>query len=186
MQTGFSEKYKRPIHFLSPGEFYATDRPEILGTVLGSCVSACLIDEKNGIGGMNHFMLPGCISTQEILTSEIGRYGLYAMELLIGEMIKKGGDRRSIKGRCFGGGSVLRFRQSDGNIPEANIRFIRKYFDLENIPLVSEDLGGVLGRKIYFFIPEGRVLLKRLKDINEDLMVKETVYKGSLFRKRVA
>jgi chemotaxis protein CheD len=184
MQTGYSEKYKLPIHFLNPGEYYATDRPEILSTILGSCISVCLIDEKNQIGGMNHFMLPGCISSNEILISEIGRYGLYAMELLIGEIIKKGGDRKAIKGRCFGGGAVLRFRQSDGDIPEANIQFIRKYFELEKIPLVSEDLGGAQGRKIYFFIPQGRVLLKRLKDITEELIQLENEYKGSLFRKR--
>lgn len=185
MQTGYSAKYKLPVHFLNPGEYYATDRPEILGTVLGSCISVCLIDEKNKIGGMNHFMLPGCISTKEILISDIGRYGLYAMELLIGEIIKKGGDRKTLKGKCFGGGSVLRFRQSDGDIPEANIRFIRKYFELEKIPLITEDLGGDQGRKIYFFVPEGRALLKRLKDVQEDLILKENAYKGSLFRKRM-
>ncbi len=186
MQSGFSKKYGRPVYFLTPGEFFAVDQPAILGTVLGSCVSACLIDEKNGIGGMNHFMLPGCLSVQEILTSEIGRYGLYAMELLIGEMIKKGADRQGFKARCFGGGSVLRFRQSDGNIPEANIRFIRKYFELEGIPLVAEDLGGVLGRKIYFFVPEGRVLLKRLKDINPEVITHESTYKSTLFRRRIS
>jgi chemotaxis protein CheD len=185
VQTGFSHKYNLPIHFLNPGEYYATDRPEILSTVLGSCISVCLIDEKNHIGGMNHFMLPGCIASHEILISEIGRYGLYAMELLIGEIIKKGGDRKAIKGRCFGGGTVLRFRQSDGDIPEANIQFIRKYFELEKIPLVSQDLGGAVGRKIYFFIPQGRVLLKRLQDISEELIQKESDYKGSLFRKRL-
>jgi chemotaxis protein CheD len=185
MQTGFSEKYKLPIKFLKPGEYYATDRPEILSTLLGSCISVCLIDEKNQIGGMNHFMLPGCISTEEILISEIGRYGLYAMELLIGEIIKKGGDRKAIKGRCFGGGAVLRFRQSDGDIPEANIQFIRRYFELERIPLVAEDLGGALGRKIYFFVPEGRVLLKRIKDVTEELIDLENNYKGSIFRKRM-
>lgn len=185
MQTGYSDKYKLPIHFLNPGEYYATAQPEILGTVLGSCISVCLLDEKNQIGGMNHFMLPGCISTTEILTSDIGRYGLYAMELLIGEIIKKGGDRKTLTGKCFGGGSVVRFRQSDGDIPEANIQFIRKYFELEKIPLIAEDLGGGQGRKIYFFVPEGRVLLKHLRKASDDLLLSETVYKGSIFRKRI-
>ncbi|MFH0786313.1 MAG: hypothetical protein V2B13_01730 [Pseudomonadota bacterium] len=185
MQTGYSDKYNLPIHFLNPGEYYATSRAEILGTVLGSCISVCLIDEKNRIGGMNHFMLPGCISPNELLISEIGRYGLYAMELLIGEIIKKGGDRKTLKARCFGGGSVLRFRQSDGDIPEANIQFIRKYFELEKIPLVAEDLGGAQGRKIYFFVPEGRVLLRRLGEVSEDLIQSENAYKRALFSKRV-
>lgn len=184
MQTGYSAKFKLPVHFINPGEYYATDRPEILGTLLGSCISVCLMDEKNKIGGMNHFMLPGCISTNEILISDIGRYGLYAMELLIGEIIKKGGDRKGLKGKCFGGGSVLRFRQSDGDIPEANVQFIRKYFELEKIPLIAEDLGGVQGRKIYFFVPEGRVLLRPLRDIDQDLIRSETAYKSSLLRKR--
>lgn len=184
MQTGFSAKYNLPIQFLNPGEYYATNRPEILGTVLGSCISVCLIDEHNQVGGMNHFMLPGCISTQEILISEIGRYGLYAMELLIGEIIKKGGNRKTLKGKCFGGGHTLNFRLSDGDIPEANIRFIRKYFELEQIPLTNEDLGGSLGRKIYFFVPEGRVLLKHLTSLTDDLLLLEKDYKGSLFRKR--
>lgn len=184
MQTGYSNKYNLPIQFLNPGEYYATNRAEILGTVLGSCISVCLIDEKNQIGGMNHFMLPGCISPNELLISEIGRYGLYAMELLIGEIIKKGGDRKTLKARCFGGGSVLRFRQSDGDIPEANIQFIRKYFELENIPLVAEDLGGAQGRKIYFFVPKGRVLLRRFGEVSEDLILKENAYKRVLFSKR--
>ncbi|MFA4915876.1 MAG: hypothetical protein WC560_04315 [Syntrophales bacterium] len=185
MRQGYSAKFKLPIRFLRPGEYYATNQPEILGTVLGSCISVCLFDEENRIGGMNHFMLPGCISTQEILFSEIGRYGLYAMELLIGEIIKKGGNRKTLKGKCFGGGSVLRFRQYDGNIPEANIRFIRKFFELEEIPLITENMGGSYGRKIYFFVPEGRILMKRLigaSQENED----EENYKRLLLRKRTA
>jgi chemotaxis protein CheD len=186
MQKSFSKKHNLPTSFIEPGEYYATNHPEIIGTLVGSCITVCLFDQENGVGGMNHFMLPRILRPEEILTTDIGRYGLFAMELLVGEIIKKGGDRKTLKGKCFGGGNVLRFRQGDGNIPESNIRFIRKYFELEGIPLVNEDLGGPYGRKIYFFTPESRVLLKRLSpDGREDLFKPEEVYKVTLLRKRM-
>jgi chemotaxis protein CheD len=107
------------------------------------------------------------------------------MELLIGEIIKKGGDRKTLKAKCFGGGQVLNFRHSDGNIPDSNIRFVRKFFKLENIPLIKEDVGGSWARKIYLFIPEGRILLKRLPSLPQEFLQGEGKYKSRLFQRRV-
>ena len=185
MRKGFSSKFNLPVSTLGPGEYYAANQAEIIGTLVGSCIAVCLFDEKTRIGGMNHFMLPGVVSPEDILLNEIGRYGLFAMELLIGEIIKKGGDRKTLKAKCFGGGQVLNFRHSDGNIPDSNIRFVRKFFELENIPLIKEDVGGSWARKIYLFIPEGRILLKRLPSLPQEVIQGEGKYKSRLFQRRV-
>ena len=170
---------------LSSGEYFASKNGEILHTVLGSCIAACIYDIEKKIGGMNHYLLPGMIHPDEILTSEVGRYGMYAMELLIGELIKYGARRENLVAKIFGGGNVLKFRKTDGDVTGSNIRFAKKFLELEGIPAQSEDLGGYSGRKILFFTDTAKVLLKRF-DVEEDQKVldNEMTYKSLVFHKR--
>lgn len=161
MNRRFSPKYRRTVIYLQPGEFVGCRNGPILTTVLGSCVATCLIDEQNGISGMNHFMLPRIMSADEIFTSEIGRYGMFAMELLLGEMVKLGADRQALKAKVFGGAAMFP-QAAPSEIARSNIDFVRRFLTLEQIPISAEHLGGNQGRKIIFFTDRGRVFMRLL------------------------
>jgi len=186
MYKKFSKKFNKDMIILTPGEYYASKDREIICTAVGSCIATCLFDSKTGVAGMNHFLVPGMVNTKNILSTEMGRYGMYAMEVLIGDIIKLGGERGNIKAKVFGGGSILKFRESDGNISQSNIAFIRKFLQLEGISLLKEDMGGAVVRMILFFTDTGKVLLKKLPYTSAPNAIKrEEKYKVSLFRKRL-
>lgn len=170
---------------LRAGEYYASKNGEILHTVLGSCIATCIYDQEKKIGGMNHYLLPGIIHPDEIITSEVGRYGMYAMELLVNELIKYGAKRENLAAKVFGGGNVLEFRKTDGDVTGLNIRFAKKFLELEGIPVQNEDMGGYKGRIILFFTDTAKVLLKKI-DTKKDLKTfnEEKSYKNLVFRKR--
>ncbi|MBA3017641.1 MAG: chemotaxis protein CheD [Proteobacteria bacterium] len=185
MTRFYSKKYNKTVNMLRAGEYYASKNGEILHTILGSCIAACIYDHEKKIGGMNHYLLPSMIRPDEIMVSEVGRYGMYAMELLIGELIKCGAKRKNLAAKIFGGGNVLEFRKADGDVTGSNIRFVKKFLELEGIPIQKEDLGGYDGRKIMFFTDTAKVLLKRFnmkKDI--ETFNEEKSYKSLIFRKR--
>ena len=157
-----------------PGEYYATNKDMALVTVLGSCVSACLRDRESGIGGMNHFMLPdeGKLLGSHGNISAGGRYGVHAMELLINQILKLGGRRDRLEAKVFGG----------GNVGQQNAEFIVEYLNLERIPIVARDLLDVWPRKIYYFPRSGKVMVKRLRKVNNDTIVlRERDYGARLF-----
>ena len=171
---------------LMPGEYLATRKGEVLYTVLGSCIAACIYDKERKVAGMNHYLLPGMVRPDEMLSCDVGRYGMFAMELLIGELIKLGARREDLQAKLFGGGNVLKYRNSDGDITGSNIRFAKKFLELEGIPTVKENLGGKGGRKILFFSDSNRVLLKRF-DIEREprFFNDEEAYKRRIFQKRL-
>jgi chemotaxis protein CheD len=140
---------------------------------------------KTGIGGMNHFMLPGDVRSEDMFVSASSKYGMFAMEQLIEEMIKKGGSKKHFQAKVFGGGHVLNFRKTDGNVPESNIDFVRAFLKMEQVEIVKEDVGGYSGRKILFFPETGKVLLKRLKStVDSKIIEAENLYKKKLFEER--
>ncbi|MCF8041257.1 MAG: hypothetical protein K9K65_08170 [Desulfarculaceae bacterium] len=163
MLRQYSPLFKRPLITIQPGEYYVTQGDEVVGTVLGSCVSVCLRDTRSGVGGMNHFMLPtGKVRANDTFSAE-ARYGMYAMELLIGEIIKQGGGRRYLEAKVFGGGQVLnRIISGAYNVARANLEFVEHFLRLEEIPVAASDVAGEYVRKIFYEPVSGRVLLKRL------------------------
>ena len=86
-----------------PGEYFVFNEDVLIMTTLGSCIATCLWDRQAKIGGMNHFMLPDNGGG----ASDSGRYGSYAMELLINEMMKMGASRMTMEAKVFGGGAVI-------------------------------------------------------------------------------
>jgi chemotaxis protein CheD len=171
---------------LMAGEYYATASGEVLYTVVGSCIATCIYDIERKVAGMNHFLLPGMVHPEEMLSSDLGRYGMFAMELLMGELIKLGARRERLQAKLFGGGKVLRFRNDDGDITGSNIRFAKKFLDLEGIPTVNADLGGNAGRKILFFSDTDRVLVKRFDMRKEPRSLEdEETYKRRVFQRRL-
>ncbi|HLK56847.1 MAG TPA: hypothetical protein VKU00_09795 [Chthonomonadaceae bacterium] len=169
-----------PLSSIHIGGVYASSRPSVVRTVLGSCVAVCLRDPVSHVGGMNHFMLP----TGGANEAASARYGIHAMELLINACMREGADRRQLEAKVFGGGHVLRIRECDGNVPQSNIQFALRFLETERIPIVSRDLGGYEPREVYFFTETGRVLLKRIKPslshAKEDLVALERAERASL------
>ncbi|MBT9568814.1 MAG: chemoreceptor glutamine deamidase CheD [Thiobacillus sp.] len=154
-----------------PGEYYYTHKPMLIVTVLGSCVAACIRDRVSGIGGMNHFMLPDGDGDINNPTSASMRYGAYAMEMLINQLLKAGARRENLEAKVFGGGNVLRGFTAI-NVGEQNARFVREFLKAEKIRVVAEDLNDVHPRKVYFFPATGRVLVKKLKQLNNYTLVR--------------
>jgi chemotaxis protein CheD len=155
-----------------PGEYYVTNQDEMITTVLGSCVSACVRDRRFRIGGMNHFMLPssegGGWNGSDDLISTATRYGNFAMEHMINDILKHGGQRKNLEVKIFGGGRII---QAQTNIGAHNIEFVKKYLQLEGLMILSEDVGDIYPRKVLYFPVSGRVRVKKLKDMHNDTII---------------
>ena len=186
MRKVFNSKFKREMIIIQPGEFFATDNSHMISTVLGSCISVCLLDQVNKVGGMNHFMLPGRVEQKNFYSDDTsGKYGMFAMDLLIGAIAKAGGDRRFLVAKVFGGGSVINFRSTDGNVPKQNIEFTRSFLKLEDIKVISNHVGGVCGRKVLFFPDTGKVLMKKIQITGREALIKEEErYKIKIFEEK--
>lgn len=159
---------------LLPGEFYVSMTGELITTVVGSCVSACIRDTATGIGGMNHFMLPSDVgrtgrawSNTPVNTQT--RYGNIAMERLINVILAGGGKRQNLEIKLFGGGKVL---QIDTDIGGKNIDFVKRYLDTEGFAIAAEDVGGNKPRKIQYFPNTGRARVKCLNNLHNDTLTK--------------
>ena len=164
---------------LMPGEYYVHAGDDLLlTTVLGSCVAACLVDRSIGLSGMNHFMLPDGGSA--------GRYGVFAMELLINEMMKRGARRERLQAKIFGGGQVMR-NYTCMNVGERNVEFVEQFLATERIAIVSRDVLDVYPRKVCLFPGSGRALVKKLAVTQSDVIASaETDYRGKLSRQPAA
>lgn len=156
-----------------PGEYFVANESLAIVTVLGSCIAACLWDNRMQVGGMNHFMLP---DTESSDTS--GRYGSYAMELLINEMLKLGARRETMQAKIFGGGQVMH-NFTTMNVGERNTGFVKKYLQTERIPLVSEDVLDIYPRKVVYFPATGKAMVKRLAHAHPDSLVAQEAQRGN-------
>lgn len=174
---------------LLPAEYRVSNQPLALVTLLGSCVAACLYDPLVGVGGMNHFMLPGSAGNtrSDIADGDMSaRYGAHAMELVINDLLKRGAHRSRLLAKVFGGGNVLSGFQTDP-IGTRNARFVLQYLVAERIPVVAQDLGDTQPRKVCFFVQTGRTLVRRLPSTRDDEIVRaERAYYGTLSRAPVA
>jgi len=166
----YDRTFDRDAAKILPGEYYYTGKDMLIVTVLGSCVSACLRDRVSGVGGMNHFMLPDGGGDTDSPVSASMRYGTYAMEILINDVLKAGARRENLEAKVFGGGNVLRGFIAI-NVGERNAQFVRDYLKAENIRITAEDLNDVHPRKVYFFPRTGKVLVKKLKQMNNNTLV---------------
>ncbi|MEM9910107.1 MAG: chemotaxis protein CheD [Pseudomonadota bacterium] len=133
------------------GESKVTNDPEVVfTTVLGSCVAVCLHDAQAKVGGMNHFLLPGCKGQD----SKDMRYGVHSMELLINELLKHGASRHSLLAQLYGGASVIKNRS---NIGASNVNFATDFLRNESIKCLDRNVGGKLARRVKFHAATGRV-----------------------------
>ena len=145
-----------------PGEYFVHDEDILIMTTLGSCIAACLWDRNARIGGMNHFLLPEG-------DGDTGRYGSFAMELLINEMMKRGASRGGLEAKVFGGGQIMSGLNSM-QVGERNTAFVLEYLKAEHIPVVSRDVLGVHPRKVCFLPASGKAMVKRLGSMNAEAL----------------
>ena len=155
------------------GGVHATDQPEVVKTLLGSCISVCLYDPQTHVGGMNHFMLPH--TSRDGSGADLTRFGVHAMDYLVGAMMKLGGDRRRFVAKCFGGAHVLDVQESAAGVPQQNIAFIRSFLADDGFPMLAEDMGGYHPRHVRFYTGTGRVQVKRVESVQarSRLLVRE-------------
>jgi len=164
---------------LHPGDYHVTDQSITLTTLLGSCVAVCLYDPVRRVLGMNHFLLANRRYAKDmpVMASEAGRYGIHAMELLVNKLLAKGGQRRHLKAKAFGGGNVLgRSCDEQDNflcVGAVNVRFVREFLQNDRIPLVSADLGGNFGRQIHFTSTDFSVYMRKIPTSQSAHLVEE-------------
>ncbi|PWB54052.1 MAG: chemotaxis protein CheD [Nitrosomonadales bacterium] len=172
-----------------PGEYYVTKNDESVYTTLGSCISACIRDRVLGIGGMNHFMLPATELSEAdawkaASLSAATRYGNYAMEHLINEILRNGGKRQNLEVKVFGGGRIL---ENMTDVGQRNIAFVRDYLRTEGLQVASEDVGEIFPRMVVYFPATGRVRVKRLRSLhNNTIASQEKSYIESIKEKPVS
>ncbi len=131
---------------LLPGQVCVTTEHEMISTVLGSCVAACICDPINKVGGMNHFRLPGGKDANTL--SQDPNYGIYSMELLINEILKKGGVKKNFVCQVFGGGNVVPGIAAD--IGAKNVKFVIEFLRQEKILVTRQDVGHESAQQVYF------------------------------------
>ena len=174
----FDRALERDVVRLLPGEFFVSGEEAVLTTVLGSCVSACIRDPDSGIGGMNHFMLPNAESDGAQDKESAGRYGAHAMEFLIEGILRLGGRRENLEVKLFGGGRIV---EGMSDVGRRNIDFVHDYLSGSGIVVAAEDLGLAFPRKINYFVPSGRVMVKKLRALHSrSVLADEQSYQKSI------
>jgi chemotaxis protein CheD len=173
IKRAWNDSYDAYAARLMPGEYYVTLHNEGVYTTLGSCISACIRDRVAGIGGMNHFMLPASADMngwKSAGLSVINRYGNFAMEHLINDILKNGGKRQNLEVKVFGGGRII---ANMTDVGMRNINFVRDYIQTEGLKIVSEDVGDVYPRMVVYFPATGKVRVKRLRSVHNNIIIEE-------------
>ena len=180
----YDQNFGLTVVKLISGDCYSTSVPdEMMVTILGSCISACMRDPVAKVAGMNHFLLPGDGAQSLNMPGDAARYGAFAMEKLINGLIGRGARKERLEIKLFGGGNVI---DNSAMIGSRNVDFVLGFLDKEGMPVASSDLGGDAPRRIHYFASDGRVMLRRLKR-KEDMriLVEEKAFASSLVQKPV-
>lgn len=182
MNKYFDNHFHKEVVTIYPGEFYSTKGNEMISTVLGSCVSVVLYDEVNHVGGINHFMLAKDSkitddSSEEKKTEDkrLGKFGEYAIDLLIDDLKKKGGVVSNFEAKVFGGGNIFNMPDIDTQVGNVNSKFAFEYLKKLKIPVIKSDVGGVLPRKIFFDPETRKVFMKYIENHNIQNQVDEGI-----------
>lgn len=175
-------RFPYEVAAILPGEFFVSAEPMIVYTVLGSCVSACIRDPLAGVGGMNHFMLPKPKEAGTDSWGESTRYGSYAMESLINEILKRGGVKSRLEVKLFGAGRIY---EGTIDVGARNAEWVLEYVRMEGLTACKTDLGDVLPRKLYYFTESGRVLMKKIEKVkNDTIAAREREYESRIQEKK--
>ncbi|MDR3436890.1 hypothetical protein [Telmatospirillum sp.] len=155
----FSQKFQRQAVKLAPCQLYVTlQLDELLETVLGSCVAACIRDPIAGVAGINHFMLPSTAVPRSSDLTMMLRYGNHSMDLLIEGLLRRGAHMDRLEVKLFGGANVM----SGPTVGDANVDWVLRYVRARNLPIAAQHLGGILPRSVHYFPATGVVLMQQL------------------------
>jgi len=172
-------RFPYEVAVILPGEYFVSEEPKVVYTILGSCISVCLRDPFVSVGGMNHFMLAAPSNAEgHDNWADSGRYGSFAMEMLINEILNRGGKKNRLEAKVFGGGKIY-----DGTIDigAKNAAWALDYLEREGVPLLKANVGDVCPRKVYFFTDSGKVLLKKLdRVVAQTIAAEEGQYQAKL------
>ena len=151
------------------GQVFVTDKRDmVISTILGSCVSVCLYDSAVGVAGMNHYVLPMDLRQprqgKAVLTQEYN-YGLQSLDKLLSDLCAKGGEKSRLQAKIFGGARVIQTFYAD--ISQANVDFAESYLERIKIPIIKRNVGGTVGRKIFFDLSDYQVYVKMLNGLQE-------------------
>lgn len=170
-----SSKDDDEVVLLPVGGVFASRKPVLVSTVLGSCVAACLFDLEAEVGGMNHFMLPDGAADAE----QLGRYGKQAMELLIERVTRLGARRDRLRAKIFGAASLFPTSGAMPSVADVNARFVEDFLRARAIPIDARRLGGSQPLQVKFFTRTGRALVRTLDGI-ESVIARERRYRLEL------
>lgn len=163
---------------IGPGEHYVTrEKNEAIVTVLGSCVAACIRDPVAGVGGMNHFMLPESATGRWGGASANMRYGNFAMEVLINDILRHGGRRSRMEIKLFGGATMI---AAGSMIGPQNANFVEAYLKAEKMPVAAHHLRGCHARRVEYEPLDGRVRLLEMSLDRGDLSRNERQFYESM------
>lgn len=165
MRRYYDEVHECTVIKLFTGGCYVTNHPdEVIITILGSCIAACIRDPFAHVGGMNHFLLPGTAGDADMQSM---RFGSFSMEQLINELMKRGARKERLEVKIFGGGNVM---PGLSDVGQRNIQFVRQFLKTEQIAVAAEDVGGPFPRRVHYFPDTGKVMLRKLRR-SDDLAV---------------
>lgn len=165
-----------------PGRHYVTKSPdEMIVTLLGSCIAACIRDPVTSIGGLNHFLLPESDTGHWGKTADAAmRYGNHAMETLINDIIKLGGAKSRLEVKIFGGARVIE-GASTLSVGQRNIDFVQNYLRNERLNTAATHLGGTLPRRIHYFPMTGKVQMRQMqRAADRELFKEEIAYRDQI------
>ncbi len=178
----FDARVGMNVVMVLPGRHHVTSKSdEMIVTLLGSCIAACIRDPIASVGGLNHFLLPESDSGQWGKTVDAAmRYGNHAMETLINDIIKLGGVRSRLEIKVFGGARVIE-GSSTLSVGQRNIEFVQDYLNNEGLEVAAAHLGGSLPRRIHFFPATGKVQMRQLKRATDKKLFKdEMTYRSQI------
>jgi chemotaxis protein CheD len=145
--------------YLLPGQLHGSGEPAQIRTILGSCVSICLWDQRQRRGGMNHFLLP---ASREGEPASL-RFADVATKALLEKLHLLGSRPQSLEARIFGGSSMFQNENRYAiSLGARNVAAALELMKNAGIPVGVRDTGGSQGRKIVFNTDDGMVWSQRI------------------------
>jgi len=139
------------------GDLAASIFPNILKTLLGSCVGVALYSPSDKVGGLIHIMLP------KLTNGDMNRakYANTGIPLLLSTLENGYGvDRSNLIAKIAGGANMFSFKKTAApvfDIGTNNIAAVRYCLNHLEIPIVEEDVGANYGRRIEFYLESGKI-----------------------------
>lgn len=145
------------------GEYIASAAPARLASYgIGSCAGIAIYDAGRRMGALAHSLLPN--SSQYLLPEQSAKYTDIAIELMLARLVKSGCDRESLVAKLAGGSTMFDtlYRTGQTGIGERNIEAARAALAKHSIRVTGEDVGGTIGRSMFFDLESGLVTIRTL------------------------